>query len=77
MIIFFVQLIKDKLSIYLHISLFILEPPVEESVQPISYKGKLTERLLAQGLITPSMLQELQREWTVSQKLKIGQMQSF
>ncbi|XP_058798461.1 ATP-dependent RNA helicase SUV3 homolog, mitochondrial isoform X2 [Phymastichus coffea] len=28
-----------------------------------SHKGKLTERLLAQGLLTPSMLQELQREW--------------
>ncbi|KAK0158519.1 hypothetical protein PV328_009513 [Microctonus aethiopoides] len=27
-------------------------------------KGKLTERLLSQGLLTPNMLQELQREWT-------------
>jgi len=27
-------------------------------------RGRLTERLLAQGLLTPSMLQELQREWT-------------
>ncbi|KAG8233333.1 hypothetical protein J437_LFUL010883 [Ladona fulva] len=27
-------------------------------------KGRLTERLLAQGLLTPNMLQELQREWT-------------
>ncbi|XP_063993444.1 ATP-dependent RNA helicase SUV3 homolog, mitochondrial [Diachasmimorpha longicaudata] len=27
-------------------------------------RGKLTERLLSQGLLTPSMLQELQKEWT-------------
>lgn len=27
-------------------------------------RGKLTERLLAQGLITPNMLQELKKEWT-------------
>jgi ATP-dependent RNA helicase SUPV3L1/SUV3 len=26
-------------------------------------KGRLTERLLAQGLLTPSMLQELRKEW--------------
>lgn len=26
-------------------------------------QGKLTERLLAQGLLTPNMLQELKREW--------------
>ncbi|XP_071440725.1 ATP-dependent RNA helicase SUV3 homolog, mitochondrial [Hetaerina americana] len=26
-------------------------------------KGRLTERLLAQGLLTPNMLQELQKEW--------------
>ncbi|PSN44213.1 ATP-dependent RNA helicase SUV3 [Blattella germanica] len=27
-------------------------------------RGRLTERLLAQGLLTPKMLQELQKEWT-------------
>ncbi|KAF5273770.1 hypothetical protein FQA39_LY00885 [Lamprigera yunnana] len=27
-------------------------------------RGRLTERLLAQGLLTPSMLQELKKEWT-------------
>lgn len=27
-------------------------------------RGRLTERLLAQGLITPNMLQELKKEWT-------------
>jgi hypothetical protein len=27
-------------------------------------RGRLTERLLAQGLLTPNMLQELRREWT-------------
>jgi len=26
-------------------------------------KGRLTERLLAQGLLTPNMLDELQKEW--------------
>lgn len=26
-------------------------------------RGRLTERLLAQGLLTPAMLQELKREW--------------
>lgn len=26
-------------------------------------KGRLTERLLAQGLLTPNMLVELQNEW--------------
>lgn len=28
-------------------------------------RGRLTERLLAQGLLTPSMLQELRKEWDV------------
>lgn len=30
-------------------------------------RGKLTERLIAQGLLTPNMLQELRREWDNSQ----------
>ncbi|EZA53186.1 ATP-dependent RNA helicase SUV3-like protein, mitochondrial [Ooceraea biroi] len=33
-------------------------------------KGKLTERLLAQGLLTPQMLRELQFEWTQTTKKK-------
>lgn len=33
-------------------------------------KGRLTERLLAQGLLTPNMLDELQKEWDkVSRKI--------
>jgi len=33
-------------------------------------KGRLTERLLAQGLLTPNMLDELQKEWDkVSKKI--------
>jgi len=33
-------------------------------------KGRLTERLLAQGLLTPNMLDELQKEWVkVSRKI--------
>ena len=45
--------------------------PLTENIQ-INYKGKLTERLLAQGLLTPSMLQELHHEWTqVKYKIKI------
>ncbi|XP_047363654.1 ATP-dependent RNA helicase SUV3 homolog, mitochondrial isoform X1 [Vespa velutina] len=31
-------------------------------------KGKLTERLLAEGLLTPQMLQELQNEWAKKKK---------
>lgn len=31
--------------------------------RPATGRGRLTERLLAQGLLTPSMLQELQTEW--------------
>lgn len=26
-------------------------------------KGRLTQRLLAQGILTPNMLQELKKEW--------------
>ncbi|GLV44426.1 Suv3 helicase [Carabus blaptoides fortunei] len=31
-------------------------------------RGRLTERLLAQGLLTPNMLQELKKEWTALKK---------
>ena len=31
-------------------------------------RGRLTERLLAQGLLTPNMLQELKKEWDQSAK---------
>jgi ATP-dependent RNA helicase SUPV3L1/SUV3 len=31
-------------------------------------RGRLTERLLAQGLLTPGMLDELKREWDMSNK---------
>lgn len=31
-------------------------------------KGKLTERLLTEGLLTPQMLQELQNEWSKKKK---------
>lgn len=33
-------------------------------------QGKLTDKLLARGLLTPSMLQELQREWSAKNKNK-------
>lgn len=33
-------------------------------------KGKLTERLIAEGLLTPQMLRELQNEWIKSTKKK-------
>lgn len=36
---------------------FVLEPKHDIG------KGKLTERLLAQGILTPNMLQELKKEW--------------
>ncbi|XP_034944631.1 ATP-dependent RNA helicase SUV3 homolog, mitochondrial [Chelonus insularis] len=34
-------------------------------------RGKLTERLLSQGLLTPNMLQELQREWSDEKKQSV------
>jgi len=33
-------------------------------------KGKLTERLITEGLLTPQMLRELQHEWIMSTKKK-------
>lgn len=30
---------------------------------PTAARGRLTERLLAQGLLTPAMLEELRKEW--------------
>lgn len=36
----------------------------KDSERPQVGRGRLTERLLAQGLLTPNMLQELRREWT-------------
>lgn len=42
--------------------LFYLEPKLTIG------KGRLTERLLSQGLLTPSMLQTLKKEWTSSGK---------
>jgi hypothetical protein len=30
---------------------------------PMPMRGKLTERLFAQGLLTPAMLEELKKEW--------------
>jgi len=36
----------------------------KNSEKPQVGRGRLTERLLAQGLLTPNMLQELRREWT-------------
>lgn len=47
---------------------YLRESPASNDLPADSYKGKLTERLLAQGLITPTMLQELQREWNQKQK---------
>lgn len=32
----------------------------------VQLRGRLTERLLAQGLLTPNMLQELKKEWDQS-----------
>lgn len=42
--------------------------PTVESKHTIG-KGKLTERLLAQGILTPNMLQELKREWNKKDKV--------
>jgi ATP-dependent RNA helicase SUPV3L1/SUV3 len=36
----------------------------KDGEKPQVGRGRLTERLLAQGLLTPNMLQELRREWT-------------
>lgn len=40
------------------IAIFLLEPR-----STAIGRGRLTERLLAQGLLTPTMLEELQHEW--------------
>lgn len=40
---------------------FILNPQTDNKLTPL--RGRLTERLLAQGLLTPNMLQELRKEW--------------
>lgn len=42
----------------MHNHIFLTEPS-----SPNVGKGRLTERLLAQGLLTPHMLQELKKEW--------------
>lgn len=39
-------------------------------------RGRLTERLLAQGLLTPSMLQELRKEWDQSNANKESENES-
>ena len=36
---------------------FVIDP------QSVLGRGKLTERLLAQGILTPTMLNELKKEW--------------
>lgn len=40
---------------------------VREPRLPSSSRGRLTERLLAQGLLTPGMLSELRKEWDAQQ----------
>lgn len=46
------------------INLFInnIEPQIT------SARGRLTDRLIAQGLLTPGMLSELRREWDTQQQ---------
>lgn len=39
-----------------------------ESRIPSSSRGRLTDRLIAQGLLTPSMLSELRKEWDAQQQ---------
>lgn len=46
---------------------------VREPRVPASSRGRLTERLLAQGLLTPGMLSELRKEWDAQQ---VGQSQA-
>lgn len=40
---------------------------IKEPRLPSSSRGRLTERLLAQGLLTPGMLSELRKEWDAQQ----------
>lgn len=40
-----------------------LEPRI-----PSTTRGRLTDRLLAQGLLTPRMLNELRKEWDAQQQ---------
>lgn len=44
-------------------ALFYLEPRTS-----VAGRGRLTDRLLAQGLITPAMLDELRNEWSRTDK---------
>jgi hypothetical protein len=54
----------------------------QKGSEPVG-RGRLTERLIAQGLLTPNMLQELRREWQqvqtkiVTGLLLMNQCQSF
>lgn len=44
---------------------------IDNKLQPAGQlRGRLTERLLAQGLLTPSMLLELRKEWGKSESNK-------
>lgn len=42
---------------------YYVEPRITTSV-----RGRLTDRLIAQGLLTPGMLSELRREWDAQQQ---------
>ncbi|KAF4533159.1 hypothetical protein B566_EDAN001701 [Ephemera danica] len=55
---------EDEFTMSRNKQAYLREPRSLESVG----RGRLTERLLAQGLLTPHMLQTLQREWTSSKQ---------
>ena len=45
-------------------------PPSADSESSDEPSGQLTERLLAEGLLTPKLLEELKREWKQEGKKK-------
>lgn len=53
----------QKITILINIDIFFC--CLESKASPVG-GGRLTERLLAQGLLTPNMLQELKKEWSTT-----------
>lgn len=43
---------------------------------PSSSRGRLTDRLIAQGLLTPGMLSELRKEWDARKELDASKHQN-
>ncbi|KAI9584920.1 hypothetical protein GQX74_006815 [Glossina fuscipes] len=49
----------------------------ESGVGNVGIRGRLTDRLIAQGLLTPAMLKELRKEWDAQQQIRPANEQSM